>query len=228
MIPSPVSRLLSSKSPRERFTQSSRGGGYGRCKNPYTPGITESLASFLADLLDAKWVVTTLLALYAAIVSTFQAFIKDWWLHRPRIKVTLYPSVVAGGGAHHHALSVNVVNRGYTPIKMGEAVSLEFDKLRSSWPVRAFTRRFYGGEGHSVALVTGVEFTRPFPEMVQPTDGYQAFFDRDVATEAATAFGLRGNLRLRAFVQDGTNRRHNSNWVYIDTTSSAPSDGTAA
>lgn len=159
---------------------------------------------FLAELLDAKWFVTTLIATYAAVVSTFQAFIKEWWVHRPRIKLMFYQAKQVGGGvAAVETLALNVINNGYQARKIHSSISFEIKELMSK-------------RKGAVALVTTPQFVKQPPEILPSSDSFIMFFPQHLAVDDAREGGLRGSFHVRAFIQDGTNKRFNSKWLKLE------------
>lgn len=155
-----------------------------------------------SELLDARWVITTMLALYAALLSTFNTFIKDWWIHRPRIRVAFYESVTVGGPTRQEWLTANVVNEGYQPRKFDGSLSFQI-------------KEHGGQEGNLAYLVTSPMFTRPVPPMLAPSDSFTASFPRALVTDAAREANLHGGFHVRAMLQDGTNQPHYSKWLRL-------------
>lgn len=156
----------------------------------------------LSELLDARWVITTLIAIYAAVLSTFNVFIRDWWIHRPRIKVSFYPSIMAGAGVRQEMLTANVINKGYQPRRFDGAISFQI-------------KEHGGKKGDLAYLVTQPQFTRALPDMLAPSDGFTVTFPRVLVIDSAREANLHGNVHVRAMIQDGTNQPHYSGWLRL-------------
>ena len=171
---------------------------------PLPPDAPASLTAFLTELLDAKWVLTSVIATYAAVVATIQAF-KDEWLHRPRIKVILYRSLmgVPGSGvAPVDTLSVNIINEGYKPRRIYPSISYQIKEAP-------------GDKKDQAAIPMAIDWIGDTTNLLQPSDYMSGTFPRRLAIDSARECGVTGDFHVRAFVQDGTNRRFDSQWLKI-------------
>ena len=171
---------------------------------PPDPPLGAGIDLFV-ELLDAKWVLTTVIATYAAVVATIQAF-KDEWLHRPRIRLILYPSLmgVPGSGlAPVEMLSLNIINEGYKPRRIYPSVSYQIKEAPEDKKTQA-------------AIPMAIDWVGDTKNLLQPSDFFTAHFARNLVVDSAREYGISGAFHVRAFVQDGTNRRFDSGWVKID------------
>jgi hypothetical protein len=170
-----------------------------------TPPPSGLLREFLTELLDAKWAITTLLATYAAVLSTFNVFFQGWWAHRARLRVTLTEMTIVDG-LHRgtDVLMIKVGNRGYEPRHI--VYSLYFD-------VREIQRQRGRRNVHHVVL--SPECDPKLPLLLQPLEAAQLWAKRSEIQKVAAKEGLTGTIHLRAFVSDGVGNSYPSGWLAL-------------
>ena len=166
-----------------------------------TPGAWE----LLSDLIDARWVVTTLIALYAAFVATFQAFIKDWWLHRPRMKVRLQEMVRLHGSVKEAVLMVTVINNGYTPRKLAWHLSFAIMEIQTR-----------ATDNTTLMLVTSPPCDPALPTMLAPSEAAKLWAPKIGLVEQALKERLGDTIHVRAEVADAAGNGFKSDWLKVD------------
>jgi hypothetical protein len=162
----------------------------------------DTLAELLSELVDAKWAITTVVALYAAFLSTYQAFVKEWWLHRPRIRVELNAAAVLLVSPRD-VLSVTVINDGYQKRRVNQGVQLQVREVMR----RDKTKKSY--------IAQNVMFNPKDAGPLEPKDSFTALVPWESVVEIAVNERLAGTIHVRAFVHDATGKRYFSNWFPV-------------
>jgi hypothetical protein len=150
--------------------------------------------------VDGKWLTTTIIAIYAAVLSTYNA-IQKWRESRVKIKVKLYKDYkMAGGGAPDDRtyMMIIVENHGFRDVDFQNTASMEVE-----------------GVGPHFLIPQPITDTK-FPHTLKPNSSYRMVSIQDALVNHLRNDKHTGKRRVRAEVWDALGRVHKSDWIDLD------------
>jgi hypothetical protein len=150
--------------------------------------------------IDGKWLTTTIIAVYAAGLSTYNA-IQKWRESRVAIKVRLYKDYVMAGGVtpdNRSYMMIVVQNHGFRDVDFHGMGSIE---------VKGVKQHF---------LIPKPITDTTFPHTLKPNSSYKLVSIQDALIDQLKKDQHTGKRRIRAEIWDALGRLHKSDWLDLD------------
>jgi hypothetical protein len=150
--------------------------------------------------VDKKWLFTTLLALYGAVLSTYRE-ISARWAKKAKAKIYYSTSwmMIDGAGSQTPYVHVRIMNTGQTDLHFSETCTAVGVKRQKT------TYMIY----KPLSDVT-------FPYTLKPGAAFYIGGKKDALTEALKTAGRSGKVKTRAVVFDSIGRQFTSKWVKLE------------